>query len=197
MNIELAGGHINIKITARSIQDLRPNEHPGAEVADTRGCQWRSLDRAATRQAAHFDSTEFVANEDLMVIDEIQRVPELLLAIKESVDNDPRPGRFLLTGSARLLSMRAVPDALPGRMETVELWPLSQGEIDDKPDRFVDAAFALGPDLRHDSGETRSGYNDFVRVRRPELRRCQERRSSPSAPQPRLPGARSPQQMTP
>jgi 5-methylcytosine-specific restriction endonuclease McrA len=133
-----------------------------AEIADARGGQWRSLDRAATRQAASFDPTEFVANDDLMVIDEIQRVPELLLAIKESVDNDPRPGRFLLTGSARVLSMRAVPDALPGRMETVELWPLSQGEIDDKPDRFVDAAFALGPELRHDSAETRLGYIDRV-----------------------------------
>jgi uncharacterized protein len=126
-----------------------------AEIADARQGQWRSLDRAATRQAANFDPTEFVANEDLLVIDEIQRVPELLLAIKESVDNDPRPGRFLLTGSTRVLSMRAVPDALPGRMETVELWPLSQGEIDDKPDRFVDAAFALGPQLQHDSEETR------------------------------------------
>src|SRR5260370_30879736 len=56
-----------------------------AEIADARGGQWRSLDRATTRQAASFDPTEFVANDDLMVIDEIQRVPELLLAIKESV----------------------------------------------------------------------------------------------------------------
>jgi uncharacterized protein len=47
-------------------------------------------------------------------------------------------------------------------METVELWPLSQGEIDGKPDRFVDAAFALGPQLRNDSGDTRSDYIDRV-----------------------------------
>lgn len=44
-----------------------------------------------------------------------------------SLDRDPQPGRFLLTGSARVLGLRGVPDALPGRMETVELWPLSQG----------------------------------------------------------------------
>jgi uncharacterized protein len=100
-----------------------------AEIADARGGEWRSLDRAATRQAASFDPTEFVANEDLMVIDEVQRVPELLLAIKESADNDPRPGRFLLTGSARVLSLRAVPDALPGRMETVELWPVATAKV--------------------------------------------------------------------
>lgn len=127
-------------------------EHPRRANSRRARGQWRSLDRTATRQAANFDPTEFVAHEDLLVVDEVQRVPELLLAIKDSVDDDPRPGRFLLTGSAHVLSMRAVPDALSGRMETVELWPLSQREIDDKPDRFVDAAFALGPDLQHDSG---------------------------------------------
>lgn len=93
-----------------------------------------------------------------MVIDEVQRAPELLLAIKETVDRDPRPGRFLLTGSARVLAMRVVPDALPGRMETLELWPLSQGEIDDRPDGFVDAIFRQGPELRHHSTEGRKGY---------------------------------------
>jgi uncharacterized protein len=70
-------------------------------------------------------------------------VPELLLAIKREVDRDPRPGRFLLTGSARLLGLRDLPDALPGRTETIELWPLSQGEIDSVADGFVDAVFRL------------------------------------------------------
>src|SRR5262249_56258562 len=83
-----------------------------------------------------------------MLIDEVQRVPELWRAIKLLVDRDPRPGRFLLTGSARLLALRSLPDTLPGRSETIELWPLSQGEIDDAPDGFVDVAFALGADLR-------------------------------------------------
>jgi predicted AAA+ superfamily ATPase len=92
------------------------------------------------------------------VIDEVQRVPELMLEIKASVDRDPRPGRFLLTGSARILGLRGVPDALPGRMETIELWPLSQGEIDERPDGFVDAIFELGPSLRNDSQENRAGY---------------------------------------
>ena len=53
-----------------------------------------------------------------MPIDEVQRVPELWLAIKHLVDRDPRPGRFLLTGSARLPALRSLPDALPGRSET-------------------------------------------------------------------------------
>ncbi|SNT45898.1 hypothetical protein SAMN05421812_106304 [Asanoa hainanensis] len=95
---------------------------------------------------------------ELMAIDEIQRAPDLLLAIKASVDEDPRPGRYLLTGSSRLFGMVAAPDALPGRMETIELWPFSQGELDDEPDGFVDALFALGPDLRHESTVTRADY---------------------------------------
>lgn len=123
---------------------------------------WRSLDRAATRQAAAFDPTSFVRHEHRLIIDEIQRVPELLLAIKEVVDRDPRPGRFLLTGSARLLGLRTVPDALPGRMETIELWPLSQGEIDGRPDGFVDAVFEIGAEVRHQSDVDRNGYIDRV-----------------------------------
>jgi predicted AAA+ superfamily ATPase len=54
--------------------------------------------------------------------------------------------------------MRGVADALPGRMETVELWPLSQGEIDDQPDGFVDRVFADGSGIEHASDETRDGY---------------------------------------
>lgn len=133
-----------------------------AQIGSARKAEWRSLDRAATRQAAEFDPTEFVSGTDLMVIDEVQRVPELFLAIKETVDADPRPGRFLLTGSARVVGLRGLPDALPGRMETIELWPLSQGEIEERPDGFVDAIFEAGPELAHTSGETRRGYIDRV-----------------------------------
>jgi predicted AAA+ superfamily ATPase len=138
-----------------------------ALVAQARGAVWRSLDHAANRRAAHLNPHEFVElpaadAPDLMVIDEIQRDPELLLAIKVTVDEDPRPGRFLLTGSARLIGMRALPDALPGRMETIELWPLSQGEIDEKPDGFVDALFDVGPKLWHASEEDRAGYVERI-----------------------------------
>lgn len=133
-----------------------------AKVGDAHGAVWRSLDRATTRQAAAYDPTEFVNSDQPMVIDEVQRVPELLLAIKESVDADSRPGRFLLTGSAKVMALRDVPDALPGRMETIELWPLSQGEIDGAPDCFVDAAFAQGVELDHSSPQTRADYVERV-----------------------------------
>lgn len=106
----------------------------------------RYLDETATRSAAAADPTAFVRHDGLMVIDEVQRVPDLMLAVKHAVDLDPRPGRFLLTGSARLYALHEIPDLLPGRSETVELWPLSQGEIDERPDNFIDAVFADGPD---------------------------------------------------
>ena len=73
----------------------------------------------------------------MRIIDEVQRVPELLLGIKAVVDVNPEPGQFLLTGSARVLGMRGVADSLPGRSETIELWPLSQDEIDGVPGNFV------------------------------------------------------------
>lgn len=130
----------------------------GAEI----GAEWRSLDNAGTRQFAANNPSEFVTSDVPLVIDEIQRDPDLLLSIKESVDRDSRPGRFLLTGSARVLGLRNLPDTLIGRMETIELWPLSQGEIDGSPDGFIDAIFALGPEFRHTSELIRRDYIDRI-----------------------------------
>lgn len=127
-------------------------------VAKGRDAQWRELDTALIRQAAMEDPDGFVDEPGLMVIDEIQRVPGLLLSIKAQVDVDPRPGRYLLTGSARVLGLRPLPDTLVGRMETIELWPFSQGEIDGAPDGFIDAVFTHGADLRHGSSIPRAEY---------------------------------------
>jgi predicted AAA+ superfamily ATPase len=110
-------------------------------VKGTPGARELFLDDPAVRAAAEDDPSGFVQHDGLLLIDEIQRVPGLLLPIKREVDHDTRPGRFLLTGSARLLGLRDLPDALPGRTETIELWPLSQGEIDSAADGFVDTVF--------------------------------------------------------
>ena len=88
-----------------------------------------TLDNATTLDAATKDPVGFIRNMDRAIIDEVQRVPELLLAIKESVDNDQRPGRFILTGSANLMTLPRIADSLAGRMEMIRLLPLSQGEI--------------------------------------------------------------------
>jgi predicted AAA+ superfamily ATPase len=102
----------------------------------------RTLDDEATLAAARDDPTEFVRVQGTLFIDEVQRAPELLPAIKKVVDRSNRPGQFLLTGSANVLTMPQVVDALPGRMQVVELWPFSQGEIEGQVDGFVDRAFA-------------------------------------------------------
>ncbi|MGH3943047.1 MAG: ATP-binding protein [Pseudonocardiaceae bacterium] len=103
-----------------------------------------TLDRATVRAGAGADPDGFVSGLPVPVaLDEVQRVPDLLLALKAEIDEDRQPGRFLLTGSANVLMLPKVADALPGRMEIVELWPLSQGEIGSRPESFVDAIFEM------------------------------------------------------
>ncbi|MDG1738672.1 MAG: ATP-binding protein [Paracoccaceae bacterium] len=101
-----------------------------------------TLDDANVLRAAIDDPVGFVRGLDKAVIDEIQRAPELLLAIKQSVDGDKTPGRFLLTGSANILTIPKVSDSLAGRMEAVQLLPLSQAEILHTKSAFIDRAFA-------------------------------------------------------
>lgn len=131
-----------------------------SQIGNELGAEWRSLDNPETRQFAATNPSEFVDTDRTLIIDEIQRDPQLLLSIKESADRDPQPGKFLLTGSARILGLRDLPDTLVGRMETIELWPLSQGEIDGAHDGFVDAVFRQGSEFRHTTEEVRRDYID-------------------------------------
>lgn len=102
-------------------RQVAADEHPASVV---------SLDEEVPLQAARSDPAGFIAAFDgPVVIDEVQRAPGLLLAIKDRVDRDTRPGRFLLTGSADVFASHRVHEALTGRMETIALWPLSQFEI--------------------------------------------------------------------
>lgn len=103
--------------------------------------EYYTLDNATTLDAARQDPVGFVRRIDRAIIDEIQRAPELLLAIKESVDTDQRPGRFLLTGSANLMTLPRVADSLAGRMEVVRLLPLAQSEIRTAGGSFLVDAF--------------------------------------------------------
>jgi predicted AAA+ superfamily ATPase len=88
-----------------------------------------TLDDPATLAAARSDPTAFVRNFDRAIIDEVQRAPGILLAIKRTVDEDKRPGRFLLTGSADLSTIATVHESLAGRIETIPLLPLSRSEL--------------------------------------------------------------------
>ena len=101
-----------------------------------------TLDDATVLEAAINDPVGFVRGLERAVIDEVQRAPDLLLAIKNVVDDDQSPGRFLLTGSANLMTIPKVADSLAGRMEVIRLFPLSQAEIIENKSQFIDCAFA-------------------------------------------------------
>lgn len=105
------------------------------------GRVYLTLDDQTTLEAARTDPVAFVRGLDLAIIDEVQRVPELILAIKKAVDDDYRPGRFLLTGSANVMTLPRVADSLAGRMETIKLLPLSQSEVIGRRPTFLDGLF--------------------------------------------------------
>lgn len=88
------------------------------------------------------DGAGFLAGlGDFAVIDEVQRAPWLFAPMKLAVDRHRRPGRFLLTGSANVLLVPHLSDSLAGRMELLQLWPLSQGEIRGRQEGFIDTLF--------------------------------------------------------
>lgn len=89
-----------------------------------------TLDDLDLRNQARRDPASLLARAESLVIDEVQRAPDLLLAIKLAVDRDRprRPGRFVLTGSAHLLLMEQVSESLAGRAWYLELGPLTRGE---------------------------------------------------------------------
>lgn len=124
---------------------------PGAAV---------TLDDPATLDFARNDPTGFVeqAQDRLLVIDELQRAPDLVIALKAAVDRDKRPGRYLVTGSANLLELSSTHESLAGRAEHIDLFPFSQREIESVPGSFIDLAFAPDALIGHSSSLTRDDY---------------------------------------
>lgn len=100
-----------------------------------------TLDDQTVLEAARADPAGFIRDLDRATIDEIQRAPELMLAIKKTVDEDYRPGRFLLTGSANVLTLPRVADSLAGRMETIRMLPLARAEIEGVKPTFLKQMF--------------------------------------------------------
>ncbi len=116
------------------VNDIAAHEHPMPAF---------TLDDQATRDAAAGDPVGFVADLPRPAfIDEIHRVPDLLLALKKAVDEDTAPGRFVITGSANVLESKRIQDALPGRIDRIDMWPLAQSEIRGGQVNVVDELFA-------------------------------------------------------
>ncbi|MEE9392597.1 MAG: ATP-binding protein [Planctomycetota bacterium] len=106
--------------------------------------EYRTLDDLTTRQAAETDPLGFVtlsSKVKTLIIDEVQKAPELLTAVKQVVDQDNRPGQFLLTGSTKIQSLPTARESLAGRIGRVRLRPLTQGELRSRKPDFLDQAF--------------------------------------------------------
>lgn len=109
------------------------------------GYAYFTFDDAVQLAAARADPVGFVADLPTRVIlDEVQRVPELFASLKAAVDRDRRPGRFVLTGSANVLLTPKLSDSLAGRMELLRLYPLAQCELAGIRSSFIDALFSGG-----------------------------------------------------
>lgn len=137
-----------------------------------------TLDDSQTADAARNDPQGFIEQfpGHTVLIDELQRQPELLLAIKASVDRDRRPGRFILTGSSDLLRLDRTPDSLAGRAVTLRLHGFSQGELTGTTDDFVTTFLDGWSPAGASTIWTRDGYADAVAVGGyPELRRIPPR----------------------
>lgn len=150
-----------------------------AELARGTDAVIRTLDDRATREAALEDPDTFVAqgSDRLLVIDEIQRLPPLTLAIKAAIDDDRRPGRFLLTGSSSLLRVRGLADSMAGRIARLHLYGLSRGEVAGRVDDFAARAGGAASSYAEMTSEhTADDYVDLLAVGSfPELQDLPER----------------------
>jgi len=92
------------------------------------GRRYVTLDDLDMRDLAHRDPDALLGDSQTTTIDEIQREPAILHAIKRAVDRRRKPGQFVLTGSANLLMMNRVAESLAGRASYLTLWPLTRSE---------------------------------------------------------------------
>jgi len=107
-----------------------------------RGAQYITFDDEIVLATARDNPMGFVTGlKGAVALDEVQKVPQIFPSLKLVVDRDRQPGRFLLTGSANVLLLPQLSESLVGRMEMHTLWPLSQGEIEDRNDNLIDLLF--------------------------------------------------------
>ena len=109
-----------------------------------------TLDDMGVLAALTQDAAGFLRNidADTLIIDEVQRRPQMFVSIKQLVDEQRRPGRFVLTGSADVMQMPLLSDSLAGRIQFIDLWPMAQCEMtpwQDGPHNAVDALFDDAP----------------------------------------------------
>jgi len=112
------------------------------DIGQQKGFSYVTFDDLSFLSAAKEDPHGFIHNlKKPVILDEVQRVPELFTAIKKEIDEHRAPGRYILTGSANPMLLPNISDYLVGRLALFELFPLSQGELSSVKERFIDAVF--------------------------------------------------------
>jgi len=112
------------------------------ELAQAMGAELLDLDVPATRDAVAADPSTFVSGTGPVCIDEYQKAPVVLDAIKAELNQDSRPGRFVLTGSTRHDSLPAAAQALTGRLSRLTVYPLGQVELEGNGSSVLERLFA-------------------------------------------------------
>ena len=108
------------------------------QLAEARGGEVIDLDDSPTRDAVRTDAATLVSGSGPIFIDEYQHEPAVLAAVKAELNNDLRPGRFVLAGSTRSTAVPEVAEYLAGRVSFLAVLPLSQGEIEGARENFVE-----------------------------------------------------------
>ncbi len=121
------------------------------------------LDERSARAIAAADPSLYTSADRLVLIDEYQRVPELLDAIKAELNRALRPGRFVVTGSTNYSTIPRAPQSLTGRAEVLTVWPFTQGEMDSRHETFTETLLADPTRFRGASSQTsRADYAQRV-----------------------------------
>ncbi len=135
------------------------------ELGERKNYHYLSFDATTTRTAAQNDPEGFIASlTKPILLDEVQRVPEIFLPIKIDVDTHKTPGMYALTGSANPLLIPRVGDSLAGRMLIYTLYPLSQGEIRNRRDDFIDKIFEPESISYRSSGINREELSKMITI---------------------------------
>jgi predicted AAA+ superfamily ATPase len=150
------------------------------EIINHFGGRSLSLDDPSLLSIARQDPRGFIDQiKTPILLDEVQRAPEVILPLKLHIDRNRQPGQFFLTGSADFHTLPMIADSMAGRIEIRTLWPLSQGEINKKQEKFLKMTFSgvwpttLPPVLREDL------YHKVIQGGYPEAisRKAAERRA--------------------
>lgn len=133
------------------VKSIAENEHKAKYI---------TFDDVTVFSAAQNNPMEFINNySENLVIDEVQRVPEIFLALKNSVDKNRKAGKFIITGSANVLMLPKISESLAGRVEVITLLPFSQSEISNTETNFIDDIYSNSFNFNHYSKKK----NDLVK----------------------------------